>query len=316
LTLPLPAIVLTAGLGTRLDPITRLVAKAAVPLAGQTLIERLLVRLRDQGVTDAVLNLHHRPETVTGIVGDGAHLGLRIKYSWERTILGSAGGPRRALSLLGADTFLIVNGDTLCDVDLSSMVAAHQRTGADITMAVVRNPAPDHYNGIRLDGDGRVTAFVPKGQAAGTWHFIGVQIARAAVFSGVADGVPDETVARLYRDRIASGEAGVFGYPVDQPFVDVGTPMDYLEAALRSAAEANAIEPGASVASSATLDRSVAWAEAVVGAGAQLSECIVTNVCVPAGLRASRRILVPAAVRRPEDDAEAAGDIALFPLTR
>ena len=76
----LPALVLTAGLGTRLDPLTRLVAKAAVPLAGQTLIERALVRLAHQGVTDAVLNLHHLPASITSIVGDGARLGVRVRY--------------------------------------------------------------------------------------------------------------------------------------------------------------------------------------------------------------------------------------------
>src|SRR5687767_5879849 len=95
----LPTIVLTAGLGTRLDPITRVVAKAAVPMAGKTLVERVLGWLKAQGVDDIVLNLHHRPETVTAIVGDGGELGLRVRYSWEPALLGSAGGPRLALTL-------------------------------------------------------------------------------------------------------------------------------------------------------------------------------------------------------------------------
>src|SRR5438045_3465932 len=109
----LSAIVLTAGLGTRLDPLTRLVAKPAVPLGRLTLIEHVLAWLRGQGVTDLVLNLHHRPETITGVLGDGAHLGLRIRYSWEDRVLGSAGGPKRAPSILPDDRVLIVNGDTL-----------------------------------------------------------------------------------------------------------------------------------------------------------------------------------------------------------
>ena len=101
----IPALVLTAGLGTRLDPITRLLAKAAVPLGGVTLIERVLGYLVSQGVTDVVLNLHHRPETIAAVVGDGAHIGpqgLRVRYSWEPRLLGSAGGPRHALPLLDA----------------------------------------------------------------------------------------------------------------------------------------------------------------------------------------------------------------------
>jgi len=292
----LPAIVLTAGLGTRLDPITRLVAKAAVPLAGQTLVERSLHRLAAQGVTEAVLNLHHLPETITGVVGDGSQLGMRVRYSWEPTILGSAGGPRRALSLLDAPRVLIINGDTLCDVDLAEMILQHERTRALVTMSVVPNPAPDHYNGIRLDDENRVTAFVPKGQAAGTWHFIGVQIAEARVFAPLADGVPAETVAGIYREMVASSPGAVCGFPIADPFVDVGTARDYLAAALTLAGAHtnNAIEPGATISPTAALAGCVVWPGASIGTGAVLERCIVTNVMVPAGFRATNAVLMPA----------------------
>src|SRR5215831_8681674 len=138
------AVVLTAGLGTRLDPLTRLVAKPAVPVGDRALIEHVLAWLRSQGISDVVLNLHHRPETITGIVGDGTHLGLRVRYSWERAILGSGGGPRRAVDLIEGDPVLIVNGDTICPIDLAPMLEAHMSTRASVTMAVVLNPAPDH----------------------------------------------------------------------------------------------------------------------------------------------------------------------------
>src|SRR6185436_7619074 len=117
----LPTLVLTAGIGSRLDPITRLVAKPAVPVAGRTLVERVLDWLRREGATDLVLNLHHRPQTIAAVVGDGAHLGVRVRYSWEQPLLGSAGGPRRALELLQASRFIIVNGDTLTNVDLAGI---------------------------------------------------------------------------------------------------------------------------------------------------------------------------------------------------
>src|SRR5579863_759199 len=93
------AFVLAAGLGTRLDPITRLVAKPAVPLGDRTLIERLLAWLAGEGVRDVVINLHHHPASLTGLVGDGRHLGLTVRYAWEPVILGSAGGPRHALPI-------------------------------------------------------------------------------------------------------------------------------------------------------------------------------------------------------------------------
>src|SRR5262245_32776654 len=111
-----------------------------MPVGDRTLIERVLAWLRGQDVRDVVLNLHHRADTITGVLGDGEHLGMRVRYSWEHPLLGSAGGPRRALPLLNADTFLVVNGDTLCEIDLAPLVEAHQRGGALATLALVRNP--------------------------------------------------------------------------------------------------------------------------------------------------------------------------------
>jgi adenylate cyclase class IV len=92
----IPALVLTAGLATRLQPLSLVRAKAALPVAGQPLVVRILRWLRTNGITDVVLNLHHAPETLTRILGDGRTFGLRVRYSWETPVLGSAGGPKRA----------------------------------------------------------------------------------------------------------------------------------------------------------------------------------------------------------------------------
>jgi NDP-sugar pyrophosphorylase family protein len=302
----LPALVLTAGLGTRLDPLTRLVAKAAVPLGGSTLIERLLDWLRRQGVRDVVLNLHHLPHTITRVVGDGAHLGLRARYSWEPVILGSAGGPRRALPLLDGGTFLIINGDTLCDFSLASMLEAHQRTGADVTLALVPNPAPDRYNGIVLDAEDRVTGWLPKGRAEGSWHFIGVQIARAEVFADLPEGVPAESVAGLYQTLLA--EPGrLRGFRPQTSFIDVGTPRDYLDAALTFAGRRPQAE--------GRRERAVVWPGAMVDPGAALEDCVVAgDISVPAGFEARQAVLMPASVLKAGDSAEIRDGIAVFPL--
>lgn len=306
----LPALVLTAGLGSRLDPITRLVAKPAVPLGGRTLVERVLRWLAAQGVTDTVLNLHHLPATVTTIVGDGAHLGLRVRYSWEDPVLGSAGGPRRALPLLDADPFLIVNGDTLCDVDLGAMTAAHLASGANITMAVVPNPAPLHYNGLSVQGD-RIVGVVPRGSTERSWHFVGVQIASASVFAGLPDGEPTESVHGVYKPLM--GERRIAAYPITAGFYDVGTPGDYLAAAL-AIANGAAIEAGAVIEPGARVSRSIVWPGATVGENAALDECVVTNVTIPAGFKAARAVIVPAAVCRDGEGARLAGTLAVFQM--
>src|SRR5579863_10125505 len=99
------ALVLTAGLGTRLRPLTTVRAKPAIPVAGVPLIRRIVAWLASQRVTHLVLNLHHLPETLTRVVGDGGDLGVRVRYSWEQPrVLGSAGGPRLALPIVGRST--------------------------------------------------------------------------------------------------------------------------------------------------------------------------------------------------------------------
>ena len=290
----LPTIVLTAGLGTRLDPITRVVAKAAVPMAGKTLVERVLEWLKGQGIEDVVLNLHHRPETITAIVGDGGELGLRVRYSWEPVLLGSAGGPKQALALWPAliGPCLIVNGDTLTDLALAPLIEAHGASGARATLAVIRNPRPDHYNGIRATADRSVTEFVAKGHTDSTWHFIGVQVVEPDVFERVPIGVPSETVAGLYRDMVRDVPGSVKIWPVDVPFLDVGTPADYLHAVLSLAGTNVVIEGDSVIDPSATLHRCVVWDGARVGARAKLTDCVVmSGADVAAGTTATGRVL-------------------------
>ena len=302
----LPCLVLAAGLGTRLDPLTRLVAKPAVPLGDRTLVELVLAWLTRQGVTDTVINLHHLPATVTRVVGDGAHLGLSVRYSWEQPVLGSAGGPRRALPLLGADTFLIANGDTLCDFALGPMLAAHRASGAGVTMAVVPNPAPDRYNGLLLGDDDVVAGFTQAGSGVPSWHFVGVQIADASIFAGLADGVPAETVAGIYRAIVWTSPGRIRAWRVHTAFLDVGTPRDYLTAA-RLFGPSTGSQP-------AGVTDSIVWPGTTVEAGVRLNRCIVAGVAVPAGFEAENAIVVPTQVVRPGDRAVTRDGVAVFDL--
>lgn len=310
----LPALVLTAGLGTRLDPITRLVAKPAVPLGDRTLVEHVLAWLERGGVRDVVMNLHHRPESIAAIAGDGAHLGLSVRYSWEHPVLGSAGAPRRALPLLGSDRFLIVNGDTLCDFDLASLRRAHDASGADVTMAVIPNSNKARYNGIRVGSANEVLAFVPKGHTEDTWHFVGVQVAAASVFADLPDGVPSETVAGLYRDLVARQQGRIRVFPVSTSFVDVGTPADYLAAALAVGTP----PPGHARARRSVVDalsRTVVWTSARCAPDVRLRNCIVAgDVTLPMGFEAENAVIVPVSIVRAADAVEHRGGAALFPL--
>src|SRR4051812_19609487 len=244
-----PAMLLAAGLGTRLRPLTSVRAKPAVPVNGRPLARRILSWLATHGIQDAIVNLHHRPETVAAVVGDGADLGLRVRYSWEQPVLGSAGGPRHALPLLTektADPFLIVNGDTLTDVDVTAMRAAHQQSGALVTMALIPNPRPDHYGGVRVSEDGFVEGFTRRGTPGPSYHFIGVQIANPATFAALEDRVPAESVAMLYPRRRGGNRRSVAAFVSGAAFQDIGTPRDYLDTSLSFAAiEGDALRRGA-----------------------------------------------------------------------
>src|SRR5207249_11606734 len=149
-SLPSHALVLTAGLGTRLRPLSDVRAKPAIPVAGEPIVRRIIAWLAANGVADLVLNLHHRPDTLTAVVGDGSDLAVRVRYSWEQpVVLGSAGGPRQALPLLATDRFFIINGDTLTDVDPRAVMRAHDAAHGLVTLALVPNREPQRYGGVQ-----------------------------------------------------------------------------------------------------------------------------------------------------------------------
>jgi mannose-1-phosphate guanylyltransferase len=293
------ALVLTAGLGTRLRPLTNVRAKPAIPVAGIPMIRRIAGWLVAQGVADLVLNLHHRPETITACLGDGHDLGARIRYSWELPrILGSAGGPRLAQPIVGADPFFVVNGDTLTDVDLPGLADAHAASGALVTLALVPNREFHRYGGVQLDAKRHVTGFVRRGPGAqGSYHFIGVQMVHGEVFDRLEAGTPASSIGGVYDAWIAARPGAICGVVYDAQFYDVGTAGDYWRTAFAVAA-AEAV-PGWNLGSDVRIDasarvvQSVLWDDVQVNADVQLNECIVTDgVIVPAGAAYHRAILV------------------------
>ncbi|HXW07040.1 MAG TPA: NDP-sugar synthase [Vicinamibacterales bacterium] len=305
-----PALVLTAGLGTRLRPLTYVRAKAAVPVNGEPLARRVIRWLAVQGVCDLVLNLHHLPHTIAATLGEGADLGVRIRYSWEQPILGSAGGPRRALPLLtgAGGPFLIVNGDTLTDLDLGALLARHEAAGAAVTMAVIPNPRPDKYGSVIVAPDGWVTGFsgrrragekpVHRADGFDAFHFIGVQVAHASVFQHLEDGMLAESVADLYPRLLRERPRSIAAHVCRASFQDIGTPSDYFETCLSLAASEGSHLVGrdrVAVDESARLERTVVWDDVTVGAGARLTRCIVADGArVPPGTTLEGCAIVPA----------------------
>lgn len=283
----IPALVLTAGLATRLRPLSLVRAKAAMPVAGLPIVSRILRYLHEAGVRNVVLNLHHLPHTITGTVGDGSELGLRVRYSWETPILGSGGGPRLALPLVAADTFLIVNGDTLTNVDIPALVDDHRRSGALVTLAVVDRTEPAKYGGVAVAQDGVVTGFAARGSVAPSYHFVGVQVVQARAFASAVPGTAIESVSTLYPALMRAEPGSVRAQVCRAEFFDIGTPGDYLRTNLEFSAREPASPPRGArgvVHSTARVEQSVLWDDVEIGSGCSLRHCIVADrVRVPEG---------------------------------
>lgn len=293
--------ILAAGLGTRLQPLTDVRAKPAIPLAGVPMVRRLARWLAAAGVTDVVVNLHHRPETIAAVLGDGSDLSVRARYVWEQPlILGAAGGPAHALPIVGAGTFVLVNGDVLTTVDLAALVRDHESSGARVTLALVPNRAPHRYSGVRLDAGGRVVGYARRGDAQGSYHFVGPQVVEAEVFRTVPSGQPARSIGGVYDDLIAREPGAIRGFVSDAAYWDVGSVADYWSASWAlidgGADEARPYGSGVRVDPSARVTRSILWDDIDVARAAVLDECIVTDgVRVAAGAAFRRSILRRAA---------------------
>lgn len=281
---PAHALLLTAGLGTRLRPLTLVRAKPALPVGGVPMARRIITWLADAGVTDVVLNLHHLPGSISAVVGDGSDLGVRARYSWEQpVVLGSAGGPRQALDIIGADTFFLVNGDTLTDLRLQDLAAAHAQTGALVTLAVIPNLYPLRYSGLRVAPDGAVVGVVPRGANEPSFHFIGAQVAHREAFASAPAGRPSNSIGEVYNALMAARPGSVRVHECDARFWDIGTVHDYWHTShLFTTGETPTTVPG-----------SILWDNVHLGDGCRLHRCIVTDgVAVPDGSTWTDSILI------------------------
>jgi mannose-1-phosphate guanylyltransferase len=225
------AMILAAGLGTRLRPLTEQAPKPALPVVDVPNIVRTIAHLWRAGITEIVVNLHHCPEVLRALLGDGAGLGVSIAYSEERPeILGTGGGIRRAKALLGDQTFCVVNGDALFAPDLEAAVAAHRRSGAIATMVVREDPDAVRLGAVGIDGQSRVRRLVDVGAQRGdlALHmFTGVHVLEPEIFPLLPESgcIVRTTYQALVR---AGGPLGAF---VERGwFCDLGTPRTYLEA--------------------------------------------------------------------------------------
>lgn len=146
------AMVMAAGLGTRLQPLTQYLPKPMMPVANRPVMHHLLNLLRRHGVTEVGANLHYFPDAIKGYFGDGSALGLSIRWSYEQELLGTAGGTRALGDLWGRERVLVTSGDGLHDIDLTALREQHERTGALATLVVKPVDDPSSYGVVVVRG--------------------------------------------------------------------------------------------------------------------------------------------------------------------
>ena len=207
------AMILAAGLGTRMRPLTDRLPKALVPVAGLPLIEYALRFVQFHGIEDVVVNLHHLGDRIRDTLGDGSTYGLRIRYSPEDPILDTGGAIKQAQPLLDGAPFLVLNADTILDFDLTDFLAAHRRAGALATLLLRPNPDPQRFGLIETDRRGLIRRIrgEPHDMIAteelSPAMFTGCQVLEPEIFTHMPARQAFSTTHDLYPRLIRNGQA-------------------------------------------------------------------------------------------------------------
>ncbi|HZU74648.1 MAG TPA: NDP-sugar synthase [Acidimicrobiales bacterium] len=228
------AVVLVGGEGTRLRPLTYAIPKQMLPVAGVTMIERVLAQLARHGVDEVVLSMGYRPDAFLAAFGDGTAAGVRLTYAVEPEPLDTGGAIAFAARAAGIDdTFLAVNGDVLSDMDISAVVGFHRGRGAQATIALTPVEDPSAFGVVPTDADGRVEAFIEKpapGTAPTNLINAGTYVLEPAVLDGIAEGRRVSVERETFPALVELG--ALYAFPADEYWLDTGTPAQYLRANL------------------------------------------------------------------------------------
>jgi NDP-sugar pyrophosphorylase family protein len=313
------AIILAAGFGTRLWPLTVGRTKPALPFLNRPLIAFTIDYLRRYGFEDVIINLHHEPDSVRQQIGDGSRFGVRIHYSVEEPeILGTSGALDNVRDLLSDETFIVINGKIITDVDLAAALATHRQQRALATLVLKPNQKLERFSEVKITDDGRIAEFAgfpnPSNQPPTTDHqpplmFTGIHVMEPTIFEYIPRGVFSDSVRDVYPKAMADGKMiAAHVAAAESSWYELSTIGRYLEISLEFLARDGrdlVMDESCQVASDARVSRSVLWKRVLVESSANLTDCIVgDDVIIPAGSEFSRAVIVradlAAASERPE----------------
>jgi mannose-1-phosphate guanylyltransferase len=239
------AMVLAAGLGTRLRPLTYEMPKPLVPVINRPIMDHILELVARHGFTDVVANLSYLPEQVRDRYGDGSEYGTTLEWSFEEELLGTAGGVRKVRDFFGDEPFLVMAADALTDVDLTALREAHDRHDGIATLAVKRIPDTREYGVVIAGSDGRVQGFQEKPDPAEALSDLAncmIYILRPEIF----DYFPDRPFVDFALDvfpALLESDVPFHVHEVDSYWNDVGSLDEYLQGNLDALSGAVTLSP-------------------------------------------------------------------------
>jgi NDP-sugar pyrophosphorylase family protein len=316
------AMILAAGLGTRLWPLTEDRTKPAVPFLGKPLIAYSVEYVHRFGVRDVVVNLHHQGDSVRAALGDGSSFGCSIHYSIEDEILGTGGAIDRARELLDGDDFIVMNGKLVTDIDLAPALAEHRDRGAIATLVLLPNSKLERFTIVERDGAGLITGFdgLPEAEhqhAVVPLMFTGIQILSPRIFTYIPRSRFSHTTTEAFPAAIAAGDR-VVGHVASGNWKEMSTLERYLDesiACARAVGGSNVIGQGSRVDPGAEVSESVLWRDVTVDAGAIVRRSILGDgVRIGEGVRIVDSVVVRAEIVRKIERGRLFGDLLVAPI--
>jgi mannose-1-phosphate guanylyltransferase/phosphomannomutase len=225
------AVIMAGGEGTRLRPQTSNLPKPMLPLVGRPMMEHIISLLRRHGVTDIVVTVAFLPNAIRSYFGDGSELGVRMVYATEETPLGTAGSVRNARDEL-TERFLVISGDVLTDIDLTSMVEFHEKNNALATLALCAVENPLEFGIVITREDGSIERFLEKpgwGQVFSDTINTGIYVLEPEIFDAIPEGRAVDFSSEVFPAVLEAG-GPLFGYVANGYWEDVGTTAAYLKA--------------------------------------------------------------------------------------
>ena len=293
------AIVLSAGYGTRLWPLTEDRTKPAIPILGKPLVGYVAEYLAGYGIDEIVVNLHHRPESVRRALGDGSSFGVKLFYVEEPEILGTSGALDNTREFFEQDTFVVVNGKIITDIDLNAALETHRSMNALATLVLLPNARRERFSVVETEA-GRVRRFGGMPVAGETGEaplmFTGIHILEPRIFEYVPRGVFSDSVIDVYPKAIASSEI-VAAHVASGKWRELSTLKRYLHISVELLKEeGKSFVTGVQtvISPSATITDSILWDDVEVGTGARVTRAILADdVKINAGENIENAVVVP-----------------------